>query len=188
MSKFVANKIYLTPLPEGKLAVSFIADDRYVANMFVKELENHDKIEVSAKPHKESRSIRQNNMLWSIITKISDYINNEHSEESMMKIYAELLVKANTKRELMAIVPESLETLKTMFRAVIPTGQTIETINKKTGKKNELISVWCYIGSSKMNTKEMSELIDHALLYASEIGIVDSEIETIRREYYLNEK
>src|SRR5690606_11222185 len=118
---------------------------------FVKELENHDKIEVSAKPHKESRSIRQNNMLWSIITKISDYINNEHSEESMMKIYAELLVKANTKRELMAIVPESLETLKTMFRAVIPTGQTIETINKKTGKKNELISVWCYIGSSKMN-------------------------------------
>lgn len=185
MSKLIANKVYQSYLPDGKVAVSFIAEDRYSANIFARELEHLDKIEVSAKRHKESRSLQQNKLLWALITRISDEINNEHTEESTMKIYGDLLVSAQVKRELIAILPVAVEQLKSMFRAVIPTGQTITSVNEKTGKTATLHTYWVYYGSSKFNTKEMGELLDITIAYASNLGIVDSEIESLRSAYGL---
>ena len=185
MAKLLANKVYLSFLPTNEVAVSFIVENKYNANLFVQELKELDKIQVEAKAHKEARSIRQNKMLWAVIGKISELINGEKTETSTMKIYADILVEANVKRELMAVLPETLETLKTMFRAVIPTGQSIISKNKETGKEAELITVWAYIGSSRFNTKEMTELIDITLNKASMLGIVDSEIEFLRNEYNL---
>lgn len=183
MSKLVAEKVYQSLLPDNKIGITFVATDRYAANLFVRELEHLDKIDVSAKGHKESRSLRQNKMLWAIIGKISEHLNYEKSEESTWKIYAELLVKAQVKRELVAVLPEAIDMLKTQFRAVIPTGQTIEAWNEKLQRNTILHTCWVYYGSSKFNTKEMTELIDIALMYASQLGIVDSEIESIRAEY-----
>ena len=183
MSKLVAEKVYQSYLPDGKVAVSFIAKDRYVANLFVKELEHLDLIDITAKKHKESRTLQQNALFWKVVSKISDHLNYEHSEESTMKIYGDLLVKAQVKRELMATLPQAIDTLKAHFRAVIPTGQSISSYNEKTGKTNELITVWVYQGSSKFNTKEMTELIEIALNYASKLGTVDSELESIKGEY-----
>lgn len=185
MSKLIANKVYQSYLPDGKVAVSFIADDKYVANLFVRELEHLDKIDITAKAHKESRSLSQNKMLWSVISKISDRLNFEHTEESTMKIYGELLVEAQVKRDLIAILPDAIDTLKGMFRAVIPTGQQISSVNEKSGKRSTLVSVWVYHGSSKFNTKEMGELLDIALMKASQYGILDSEIESLKKEYGL---
>jgi diaminopimelate decarboxylase len=52
-----------------------------------------------------------------------------------------------------------------------------------TDKGVELVAFKCYIGSSQFDTKEMTELIDTALDYAHEVGVVDSEILSIREEY-----
>ena len=183
MSKLVSKKCYLSYLPNNEVAVSFIATDRYIANKFVQELEELEEIEVSAKSFKRSRSLRQNDFMWAIISKISDTLNGERSQESLDKIYGELLVRANVKRELVAILPEAIENLKQIFRAVIETGQTIESVNAKTNKKAILKTVWCYYGSSRLNTKEMSELMEHTLKYASELGVSDSELDTIRDQY-----
>lgn len=183
MSKLLSSKVYMSYLPDGKVAVSFIADDKYTANLFVRELEHLDKIEVNAKQHKSSRSLQQNKLLWALISRISDELNGEHTEDSTMKIYAELLLKAQVKRDLVALLPEAVETLKTQFRAVIPTGQSISSHNEKTNKTAVLNTYWVYYGSSKFNTKEMNELIDVTIAYASSLGIVDSEIESIRNEY-----
>ena len=64
MSKLLSSKVYMSYLPDGKVAVSFIADDKYTANLFVRELEHLDKIEVNAKQHKSSRSLQQNKLLF----------------------------------------------------------------------------------------------------------------------------
>lgn len=183
MSKLISGKCYLSYLPNNEIAVSFITKDRYAASQFVKELEQAEEIEVSAREFKRSRSLRQNDFMWAIISKISDAINGERSQDSLDKIYGELLVKANVKRELMAVLPEAIDKLKSVFRAVIETGQTIESVNEKTGKKATLKTVWCYYGSSKLNTKEMSELMEHTLKYASSLGVSDSEIDMIRSQY-----
>ena len=136
MSKIISFKVYLSYLPDNKIAVSFIANDRYSANLFVNELKDCEKIEVSAKAHKEARSIKQNKFLWAIISKMSEKLNGEKTEESTMKIYGDLLVSANVKRDLIAILPIAIETIKSTFRAVIPTGQYVETINEKKRKES----------------------------------------------------
>jgi ABC-type Zn uptake system ZnuABC Zn-binding protein ZnuA len=101
----------------------------------------------------------------------------------MLKIYGELLTQANVKRDLIAVLPQAVETLKSTFRAVVKTGQTIKSVNEKTGKTAELVSVWVYHGSSKFNTKEMYDLINIAIMKCSELGIQDSELLSIKNEY-----
>lgn len=181
--KVIATQCFSYIDKDKNTVVSFVCKDRYAANMFVKEVESLDQIEVTAKAYKESRSIKQNKFLWALITLISDAINHEHTEESMMKIYSELLVKANVKRDLIAVLPQAVEVLQRQFRAVIPTYQTITSENEKTGKKAQLNTYWVYEGSSRYNTKEMTELLEVTLKYADECGVKSSDLETIRREY-----
>lgn len=179
MPKLLASKVYPAHLPDGQVAVCFVAKNAYHANLFIRELENHDLINVTAKAHKESRSLRQNNYLWRIISLISDKINGEHTRESTMKIYGELLTEAQVKYEFVLLLPEAEEMLLGKFRAVIDTGQRREV----NGKELHMYKV--FIGSSKFNTKEMNELIDLAIKQAYELGIQSSEIETMRVEYNL---
>lgn len=178
MSKIIAKKAYLSHLPNGEVAVSFVTNDMYSANLLVNELENLDKIDVTAKAHKSSRSLRQNAFFWLIIEKISKEINGIATHSNKMLVYKELLIEAQTKYEYVLILPEAVKMLESQFRAVIPTNQTREVNGK------ELMMYQVFIGSSKMNTKEMTQLIDVALNYASDIGIVDSEIESMRVELY----
>lgn len=180
--RIISNKIYLSTLPDNKVALSFIVENRYLANRIVEEMKDKT-LQVEIKKHSSNRTLAQNDMMWAVIAKVSDYINGERSQDSLDKIYAEILTQANVKRDLVAALPETLPTLKSSFRAVIPTGQSIESVNEKTGKKALLQTVWLYHGSSKLNTKEMNELIDHTLKYAIESGVSAVEIETLKGLY-----
>lgn len=177
MSKLIATKIYKNNLPDNKIAVSFIAKDNYAVNLFVNELQDHDLIELTAKAHKESRSVLQNRMLWGVIGKISEVLNGESSHDSTMKIYAEILVKANVKYEFMLVMEKAKHILDSQFRAVIDMHQSRE-VNGVTLKMYKV-----FIGSSKFNTKEMTDLIDLTLAYANEVGVLDSEIDALRSLY-----
>lgn len=181
--KVISDKIYLSTLPDNKVAICFVVENRYLANRIINEMQQHEKLQVEIKKYSNNRSLQQNDMLWAVIAKVSDYANGERTQESLDKIYAEILTHANIRRDLVAVLPEALPTLKSSFRAVIPTGQTIESINEKTGKKATLLTCWVYHGSSKLNTKEMGELLDYTLSYAIESGVSAVDIEAIRREY-----
>ena len=181
--KIVSNQIYLSTLPENKVAISLVVENRYLANRIVNEMAQHEQIQVEFKKYSSNRTLAQNDMMWAVIAKVSDYINGERTQDSLDKIYAEILTQANVKRDLVAALPETLPTLKSSFRAVIPTGQTIDSINDKTGKKATLITVWVYHGSSKLTTKEMGELLDYTLKYAIESGVSAVEIDTLKGLY-----
>jgi chitinase len=83
-----------------------------------------------------------------------------------MNIYGNLLQRANIKREYIRTLEQAVNILKDSFRAVIevPNSRKIEN-----GK--ETVGYWVYYGSSKFDTKEMTELIDIALDTATEVGI-----------------
>lgn len=176
--KITVKEPYVSYLPEG-VAISF-KTDYMSATQLINELKGSENIILSAKAQRPLRSLRQNAFLWGIIEKVSQEINGERTEDSLMKIYTDILQKANVRRELVAVLPESLNTLKKTFRAVIPTGQTIRAKNEKTGKNADLITVWVYEGSSKFNTKEMSELLDIAIHYAITANV---EIDDLKRLY-----
>jgi len=163
-----SKKIRMTYTPNGDVELTLTIDGYYNKRK-AKELYNQlqDK-EITAilKEFKSSRSIEQNDMLWGIITQISDKVNSSHREEDLLNIYSTLLQRANIKREYIRTLPQAENILKESFRAVIevPNSRKIEN-----GK--ETVGYWVYYGSSKFDTKEMTELIDTALDLATEVGI-----------------
>lgn len=168
--KLVVKKIQR----HGKDLILTTELSEYYMHKLVTEL-NDDRYDVTIKKHKESRSTRQNDMLWGLINRISDEVNGSHRESDIMNIYQDLLKRANVKYVILAAVREAKPTLEQTFRYVM------ELPNSMTTEKGvELVAFKCYIGSSRYDTKEMTELIDTALDYANEIGIDD--VETLRGE------
>lgn len=153
----------------GEIELTLVIDGYYnmrKAQEIFNELQNSE-TQVTIKQFKSSRSIEQNDMLWGIITQISDKVNGSHREEDLINIYSTLLQRANIKREYIRTLPQAVNILKQSFRAAleVPNSRKIEN-----GK--ETVGFWVYYGSSNFNTKEMTELIDIALDLASELGVV----------------
>jgi GTP-binding protein EngB required for normal cell division len=121
---------------------------------------------VDIKEFKSARTLEQNEMLWGIIRSISDKVNHSHRQEDMMNIYSTLLQRANIKREYIRTYKKAKNILEESFRAVMEVPNSIKIENGK-----ETVGFWVYYGSSKFNTKEMTELIDIALDLATELGV-----------------
>lgn len=152
----------------GEIELTLVIDGYYnkrKAQIVYNELKDKE-INAILKEFKSQRSLEQNEMLWGIIRQISDKVNHSHREEDLVNIYATLLQRANIKREYVRTLPQAENILKDNFRAVmeVPNSRKIEN-----GK--ETVGYWVYYGSSKFNTKEMTELIDIALDLATEVGI-----------------
>ena len=174
----VADQIKYSVNDEGNVELTFTItgyNNKRIAQRLVGSLKGK-KIEVKAKEHRTQRSIEQNDMFWALVGKISDHMNGSHREPDMLHTYGWILKEANIKRDYVRILKEAKHILDDNFRAVIevPKSRRIEP------NGNETVGFWVYHGSSKFNTKEMSELIDVALDICSEHGIDDHEIETIR--------
>ena len=87
-----------------------------------------------------------------------------------------MLEEANVSYDYLLALPEAESMLKKSFRVVRKVGERI--VNGKT------LNIYQYfIGSSKYDTKEMTELIESVLDKLAELGVYDSEIELARREY-----
>ena len=80
------------------------------------------------------------------------------------EIYVMCLERANAKFDYIGALPEAEQALKENFRAV----KYIKPIDLN-GKQGNMYKV--FIGSSKMDTKEMNILIDTVLDVAQEVGI-----------------
>lgn len=110
---------------------------------------------------RERRSERQNRYMWALIREIDLEMNGGKSAGDW-GVYCEALRRANVAYERMSAPIAAGEILKRVFRAV-----EIESINDEQGT-----AVYkCYLGSSEMNTQEMSILIDTLLDMAAEVGI-----------------
>lgn len=108
---------------------------------------------------KSKRSIEQNKMLWELIGKIAYKTNNDD-----MDVYCSLLEKANAKYEYILTATDIEDELKKSFRGV-------RFIRKQEVNGKECYVYKVYIGSSKMNIQEMTNLIDMAMSVATEYGI-----------------
>lgn len=87
-----------------------------------------------------------------------------------MELYAKMLEKSGAKHEYLMGLPETIPELLKVFRAV-----RIVEYRDYNGKQLALMK--CFYGSSKMNTKEMNNLIDTILDYASKIELyIDKEV------------
>lgn len=121
---------------------------------------------VEVKEPKSKRSLEQNKMLWQLIHAIA---KKQHQDD--MEVYCALLERADALSDYIITAYDMEDELRKCFRGV-------RFVRKQevNGKDCNIYKV--YIGSSKMNTKEMTELLDITLQLCGEL-----EIPTMGWEY-----
>lgn len=131
------------------------------------DLDPSKRYEVDIKEYKSKRSLEQNRYLWLLITEIAKKENGGiANQDNITETYINLLEMANAKFDFILCPPNAIKEFKKRFRAIRINGTyTIENV--------EYTQLQVFYGSSTMNTKEMSNLIDCVLDYAYEVGIED---------------
>jgi hypothetical protein len=115
------------------------------------------------KEPKSKRSLEQNKMLWQLIHSIAKKQNQDD-----MEVYCACLERADALSDYIITAYDMEDELRKCFRGV-------RFIRKQevNGKECNIYKV--YIGSSKMDTKEMTELLDITLQICAELGIPTME-------------
>lgn len=113
---------------------------------------------------KSKRTIQQNNALWVLIDEIAQRTGNDS-----MDVYCKALEEAGAKYQYIACLPDAEQMLRKAFRC-------IKLVNQFEHKGKTFNQYRCYEGSSKMDTKEMSMLLDTVIKMAAEMGIYLQEI------------
>lgn len=117
---------------------------------------------VTLKEKKEDRTLRQNRYLWALIGEICKKENGDLRNEE--EVYCTLLQMAGAKYETIIIPEEAVERFRGLYR-------DIKVIGRQVVNHRSFAVLHVFYGSSKMNTKEMNELLDTAIRYANELGI-----------------
>lgn len=115
------------------------------------------------KEPKDQRSLRQNRLLWKLIHRIAKETGHDD-----MDIYCTALERADALSDYVITATDMEEPLRKQFRGV-------RFIRKQevNGKECNIYKV--YLGSSKMNKKEMGELLDIVYQICSELKIATME-------------
>ena len=182
MSKFEAKAISLMTNIDGEVIVCLTATQisKSAARYTVREMMDANKdLSVEIKVAKSNRSLRQNAMLWSLIEKIAIEQSGSKRSIDTMDVYCDLLEQANCVSDYVLAKDDS--ELKKVYRAVRFVGE--REIVSNTGEIITLNLYKVFMGSSKFNTKEMTELIECALDVCSLLDINDSDVELTRRTY-----
>ena len=126
---------------------------------------NNKEYMIEIREVRSKRTIQQNKYMWALIREIA---NNETIKQNETEIYSLALEEADAKYIYLLGVPEVEDELKKNFRAVRVVRTTVEN-----GK--EFIVYKCFIGTSKMDTKEMTKVLEIIIAWAKELGIETNE-------------
>lgn len=111
------------------------------------------------KQPKSQRSLQQNKLLWRLIHSIA-----KKTYQDDMDVYCALLEKADALSDYVITATEMIEALRKTFRGV-------KFIRMQEVHGRDCYVYKVYIGSSKMDTKEMNELLDITFQVCGELGI-----------------
>lgn len=130
------------------------------------ELDQSKEYLIELKEPKSKRSLEQNRLLWSLIHRIAKETYQDDNE-----VYCAVLERADALSDYVITAMDMQDTLRKSFRGV-----KFIRMQEVNGKDCFIYKV--YLGSSKMNTAEMNELLEITFQVCSEL-----QIET-REEWY----
>lgn len=161
--KITGKFLKRTKNEDGNTELTLLIDN-YRNQEIIKELEKDINYRIQFNVIKSSRSLEQNSFLWATIHEIAIARGGSRAGNDDWDIYLEALERAGAKYEYIAVLPQAEKLLKDQFRAIKKTNSFV-----MNGK--EFSSYKVYYGSSKMDTKEMSLLLETVLDMAAECGL-----------------
>ena len=111
------------------------------------------------KEPKSKRSLQQNKLLWKLIHSIA-----KETYQDDMDVYCAVLEKADALSDYVITATDMEDALRKSFRGV-----KFIRMQEVNGRDCYVYKV--YLGSSKMDTKEMTELLDITMQLCGELGI-----------------
>ena len=111
------------------------------------------------KEPKSQRSLEQNKLLWKLIHRIA-----KETYQDDMTVYCAVLERADALSDYVITAVDMEESLRKSFRGV-------KFIRMQDVNGKDCFVYKVYLGSSKMNTSEMTELIDITMQVCGELGI-----------------
>lgn len=131
-------------------------------------------LNLTAKIHREKRSLDANAYAWVLMQKIAEAIHTDK-----WSVYLMMLERYSPVFTHIIVRPEAVERVMGEWRTVKVLGPI--QVNGSSG-----IQLQCYFGSSTFDSKEMSSFIDGIVSECKEMGVETlppDEIERMRREW-----
>ena len=149
----------------GKLIISFEVDE---LPSDLDALQGCDTLDVTAKRHREKRSLNANALLWKCLGDIASALRTDKWQVylRMLRLYG-VFTYIIARRS-------AVETIKEQWRECEEIGE-IE-VNGKPG-----VQLLCYFGSHTYDTKEFSVLLDGVITEMKELGLETPTSEQMRR-------
>lgn len=138
---------------EGKMILTFTVDN----GVAIEDITGKD-LDITAKPHREKRSLNANALLWACIGDIAKAVHADRWE-----IYLSLL-KRYGKYTYVCVKPQAVEMLKRQWREVEEIGPI--DIHGQTA-----MQLLCFYGSSTYNTEDFGHLLEGTLSEMKELGL-----------------
>ena len=155
---------------ERKPKITFLADDTDTLEQ-IEELMSCAKLSVEVKKWRKKRSLNSNNYAWQLITEIANILRSNKEE-----IYLYML-KRYGQSQMISVYAEV--DVSKFLKYYEEAGES--QLNGKLFKHYKV-----YTGSSEMDTREMSILIDGIVSEAKELGIetmTPSELKSLKESW-----
>ena len=136
----------------------------------VNNITNCEKLAIEIEEYKEIRSINANKTLWLCLSRIAQAMNPPVDK---WEVYLQML-KRYGKFTYICVKPNVVDAVKAQWRESEVIGE-IEINGQKA------VQMLCYFGSSLMNTKEFSVLLDGVISEMKEMGLQTPTPEEFRR-------
>lgn len=144
--------------------VTFDISD-YYSKLQIEKLKENLEYKLQIKEINSKRTLQQNNFMWKCLELISQKENAGRTDSDyVLDLYCKMLEKSGAKYEYMMALPETKDELLKVFRA-------IKIVEYRDYNGKQMAVMKCFYGSSKMNTKEFSNLMETILDYAADIGL-----------------
>lgn len=127
------------------------------------------KYTIEFRKYRKGRSLDQNAYFWKLVAEIAKKEDGDLKNKD--DLYSHLLMMSGAKYEVVYLEEEALESLK-RFEVI----RHCKIVKRQVIGNKAMVMAFLFYGSSKFDTKEMSDLIDTTLRYAAEVGVdnVDS--------------
>lgn len=159
--KIIGNYSRLGKNENNETEITFTIRDNY--KHLLKELNKKELYAISVSKAQDKRTEQQNKYMWAIIGEI-DKVRNGGRPSDDFDIYIEALQRSGAKFEHL-LVPMGAENL------LIDNFRAVKLVRKIQMNGKVFCDFKCFYGSSKMDKKEMRDLIDTVLDMASEEGL-----------------
>lgn len=141
----------------GKWTITFTIDDE--AALYEIDKIKGKPLDITAKKHRNKRSLDSNAYAWVLIQKIAEAI---HSDKQT--VYMDMLKQYSRAFEHIVVKPEAVEAVTKAYATTIDLGEV--SVDGIPGRQLQI-----YFGSSTFNTKEMSVFIDGIVETCRELNI-----------------